>query len=195
MTQTMFDGDLYRVRRKFFSFLGQKLLITNAQDQLVLFAYMKAFKLKEDIRLYPDEKMEEEDELLRITARQVIDFSATYDVHDSTENKKVGSLRRSGWKSIARDEWRIFDADDREIGTLREDSVLMALMRRFLTNLIPQKHHVEIDEREVAVYKQHFNPFWLKITADFSADSKGVFDKRLALAALVLLCVIEGRQG
>ena len=60
MAKDRFGEDIYRIRRKFFSFLGSKLLIYNERDELVLFGYMKAFKLKEDIRLFADESMQHE---------------------------------------------------------------------------------------------------------------------------------------
>lgn len=46
-----------------------------------------------------------------------------------------------------------------------------------------------------ATVKQAFNPFVLKCRVDFSADPGGrMLDCRLALASVVLLLAIEGRQ-
>ena len=56
---------------------------------------------------------------------------------------KIGVLRRRGLKSLLKDEWEILNAADQQIGTVQEDSWLMATLRRFLTNLIPQTYHVE----------------------------------------------------
>ena len=46
-------------------------------------------------------------ELLSIQARQIIDFSAAYDVYDGSTGSKVGALKRKGMKSILRDECEI----------------------------------------------------------------------------------------
>jgi len=62
---------------------------------------MKAFKLKEDIRLYANEDMQAE--LLLIQARRVLDISSEYDVTDSQTGEKVGVLKRKGLKSIVRE--------------------------------------------------------------------------------------------
>jgi hypothetical protein len=44
--------------------------------------------------------------------------------------------------------------------------------------------------------KQAFNPFVFKAQVDFSDDPGGrILDRRLALASVVLLLAIEGRQG
>ncbi|NIA15532.1 MAG: hypothetical protein GWP08_15830 [Nitrospiraceae bacterium] len=58
-------------------------------------------------------------ELLCIQARSILDFSAAYDVVDSTTGEKAGALKRKGLKSILRDAWIIMDADDREYAQWR----------------------------------------------------------------------------
>ncbi|AIQ28700.1 MULTISPECIES: hypothetical protein [Paenibacillus] len=181
----------YIIRKKVFSVMGAKLHIYNSSEELVLFSQMKAFKLKEDIALYTDESMERE--LLRIKARKMIDLSATYDVYDSETGESLGALRRKGLKSIFKDEWVILDTGDNEIGFIKEDSVFMALLRRVIT-LIPQKYNVEIGGMVIPAFRQNFNPFVTKIIADFSEDRKGVLDRRIGVAAAILLCAIEGKQ-
>lgn len=181
----------YTIRKKVFSIMGAKLHIYNGSEELVLFSQMKAFKLKEDIALYTDESMQKE--LLRIKARKMIDFSATYDVHDSETGEHVGALRRKGLKSIVKDEWMILDRHDQEMALIKEDSTLMALLRRFIT-LIPQKYNIDFDGDSIPAFRQNFNPFVTKITADFSEDRTGQLDRRLGLAAGILLCAVEGKQ-
>lgn len=171
--------------------MGAKLHIYDNADGLVLYSQMKAFKLKEDIVLYTDESMYKE--LLRIKARSIVDFSATYDVHDIETGEHIGALRRKGLKSILKDEWLILDYNDREIGKIKEDSTAMALLRRFIS-IIPQKYNIEIGGVSIPAFNQNFNPFVTKIIADFSEDPKGLLDRRLGLAAGILLCTIEGKQ-
>ncbi|WP_218618690.1 MULTISPECIES: hypothetical protein [unclassified Paenibacillus] len=186
-----FNYSEYIIRKKVFSIMGAKLHIYNSSEELVLYSQMKAFKLKEDIAIYNDESMTTE--LLRIKARNVIDFSATYDVHDSETGEHLGALRRKGLKSIVKDEWILLDSHDSEMGLIKEDSALMALLRRFIT-LIPQKYNIELRDVTIPAFRQNFNPFVTKIIADFSEDRKGLLDRRLALAAGILLCAVEGKQ-
>ncbi len=190
MTTDRFAHSRYLVRKKVLKLVGGAFHIYDPMGELAFYSRMKAFKLKEDIRIYTGEEMETE--LLTIKARQILDFSAAYDVVDSTTGEKVGSLKRKGFKSLMRDEWIFMDADDREIGTIREDSLF--LIRRMLSKLIPQKYYGEIGDAPVCTFKQNFNPFVLKITLDFSEDTEGLLDRRLGIAAAVLLCAIEGRQ-
>lgn len=183
----------YLVRKKIISIVGAKFHIYNANEELVMFSQLKAFKLKEDIRLYSDESMTEE--LLTISARSIVDFSATYDVKDSSTGELVGSLRRKGFKSILKDEWIIMTANEVEIGRIKEESSVLALLRRFLSNLIPQQYNVLMNGSTVTTFKQNFNPFVTKMNVDFSADPSHVLDRRLGLAASVLLCAIDGKQN
>ena len=166
-----FQHNHLMIRKKVFAFLGQQFHIYDPAGNLVFYTKQKAFKLKEDIRVFKDESMTQE--VLWIQARGVLDFGMT---------------------SIFRDEWHILDVNDQQIGTILEDSMGMALLRRFLSNLIPQTFHGDIQGRPVMVFKQRFNPFVAKIDIDFSGDTEGWLDRRLGVAAAVMLSAIEGRQ-
>lgn len=192
MTLDRFNHSTYLVRKKILSLVGGTFEIFDARGDLVLYSKMKAFKLKEDIRLYTGADMTTE--VLAIRARRMMDFSGTYDVVDSRTGERVGALRRSGWRSMLRDQWVIMDARDNEIGSIQEESAVLAVVRRFLTNLIPQSFRVEIAGAPVAEFKQNFNPFVTKLSLDFSRDVQRRLDRRLGLAAGVLLCAIEGKQ-
>jgi len=192
MTSDRFGHSSYQIRKRILSVVGGKFEIFDPSGNVVLFSKMKAFKLKEDIRLYTGEDMMSE--LLSIQARTILDFSAAYDVVDSTTGQKVGALRRKGLKSMFRDEWLILDAYDREVGVIREENAFLALVRRFLTNLVPQTFNVDVGGVPVAEFKQNFNPFVTKLTLDFSLDTQRRLDRRLGIAAGVLLCAIEGKQ-
>ena len=187
-----FGHQTYTVRRKVLKLLGGAFHIYDPLGNVAFYSELKAFKLKEDIRLFGEEA--KQTELLTIKARKILDLSSAYDVADSTTGEKVGVLKRKGLKSVIRDEWTIMNAQDQEIGIIQEDSQLMALIRRFLTNLIPQKYTATIQNQPVATYQQNFNPFVLKITIDFSPDKGNLYDRRLGIAAAVLLAGIEGRQ-
>ena len=50
----------YLIRRKVFKLLGGAFHIYDPEGRLAFYSKMKAFKLKEDIRLYSDESMQEE---------------------------------------------------------------------------------------------------------------------------------------
>lgn len=187
----------YLIRRKILTFFGAKLHVFNETGQVILFCKMKAFKLKEDIRIYSDETMSQP--LLMIRARKVLDLASAYDVYDVSAGSEyhIGALKRKGLKSLVRDEWEIWDTRDQPIGKIQEESGALAILRRVvdLVSLIaPQKFVFSLNNVIVGHMRQNFNPFVMKLTADFSPDPMGYMDRRLAMAAATLLCVIEGKQ-
>lgn len=188
-----FEHPRYLVKRQFLKLFGGAFRIFDPSGNLVLYSRMKAFTLKEDIRLYTAEDMREE--VLSIRARQIIDFACAYDVVDPVDGTRVGALRRKGLRSLLRDEWLLLDEQGRELGKIREDSMGLALLRRFLTNLVPQTYLVTMGTEEVARFAQTFNPFLMRLEVTFAPHARNVIDRRLALAAAVLLCAIEGRQN
>jgi hypothetical protein len=187
-----FQLNQYLLKRQVFALTG-KFRFFDPNGRLLLFSEQKMFKLREDIRVYSDESKAQE--VLMIKARQIVDFSAAYDVVDSVMGQKVGALRRKGWASMLRDEWEVLDANDNVMGKLFEDSMGMALLRRFLTNLVPQNYDITFGTDRVADLKQNFNPFTYELNIDFSMDINHRLDRRLGLAAGILLAAVEGRQS
>lgn len=185
-------GDRFVARKAIFAMFGRKFHIYDPNGTLCYFVQQKAFRLKEAIVVYRDEGKSQP--LIEIKARSIMDFSATYDVTDAATGERVGALQRQGVKSMMRDEWHILDVDDGVIGDMVEDSMLMALVRRFLSNLIPQSFTVNYLGDEVASFDQQFNPFVAKFDIDFSMDTARQLDRRLGIAAVVMLLAIEGRQ-
>jgi hypothetical protein len=186
----------YLVRRKVLKLFGGAFHVYDPMGSVVGYSKMKAFKLKEDIRLYTNEQMTQE--LLVIQARSIIDFGASYDVHDPIQRAKIGALRRKGLKStFLRDEWLLMDAYDREIGIVREASGFKAFLRRYvdLSLLFPQRYDVTVQNQPVAIFKQNFNPFVYKLNVDLSMDHQGLLDRRLAVASALLMAAVEGKQA
>ena len=183
----------YLLKRQAIAMTG-KFRVYDPSGQLVLFSEQKMFKLREDIRVYSDEsKMQE---VLSIKARQIVDFSAAYDVVDATNNEHVGTLRRKGLRSMLRDEWEVLNANGQVVGLLFEDSMGLAMLRRlFLGNFLPQNYDISMGESRVADLKQRFNLFRYELDLDFTMDAANMLDRRLGLAAGILLAAVEGRQS
>jgi hypothetical protein len=81
------------------------------------------------------------------------------------------------------------------VGLLFEDSVSLALLRRFmLGSLLPQNYDVTLGSERVGDLRQRFNPFAYQLDMDFGMDGARRLDRRLGIAAGVLLAAIEGKQ-
>ena len=187
-----FQGNHFTIRKQILALTGI-FRVYDANEQVVDYSKQKMFKLREDIRVYTDESQGQE--VLYIQARNIIDFSAAYDVYDSLENVLVGTLRRRGFRSIMRDTWDVLGPGDQPIGELIEDSVNYALLRRFLLGrLLPQNYDVLIGEQKVMDLQQRFNLFRYELDLDFGGETLRRLDHRLGIAAGILLGVVEGKQ-
>ena len=186
---TAFLKDYYLTRRKVLKLFGGAFHIYDEAGNVIMYSKQKAFKLKEDMRVYTDESMTEE--LLTIKTPHIIDFSAKYYVYDASIGQDVGIIQRKGLKSLFKDEWVFFTPDEQEIGRMKEGGSYI-LSRLF--NFIPQKYRIVTNEgQEVAFIIQHFNPFVLKYSMRIEPGQQEM-DPRLLVAAGVLLSAIEGRQ-
>ncbi len=189
----IFQFDRFLLKRQVLALAG-RFRIYDPNDNLVLYSEQKMFRLREDIRVYSDDRKTQE--ILTIKARQIIDFSAAYDVLDSVAGQKVGALRRKGVQSLLRDEWEVLDAADQPLGLLFEDSLALALLRRLLLgSLLPQNYDLTIGMDRAADLKQRFNLFAYQLDIDFSMDISRKLDHRLGLGAAILLAAIEGKQS
>lgn len=180
----------YVANKALFSFMGSAFRILGPEGNLRFYVKQKAFKLKEEITVFTDEK--QSDAVLGIQARGIGDFGQTYDITDKKSGENLGALKREGLKSMLRDEWTLLGSDGQPRGKVMEDSGGLALLRRFLP-IIPQTFHVKVGDRQVGTIKQRFNPFQIVYDVDFEGAGEAL-DPRVGVAAVVLLLAIEGRQ-
>lgn len=186
----------FLARRQVFKLFGAGFHIYADDGRLLAYSKQKAFRLKEDIRVYADEAMA--DEVLNIRADRIIDWSAAYQVFDGQTGEHYGTLRRKGWKSMWRDHWEILDDSGAIRGRVIEESGTWAFLRRLneaVALFVPQAFLIEVGDVVVGVMKQHFNPFVQKYSVDLTHDTEGLLPRPLAVAAVILLLAIEGRQG
>lgn len=181
----------YVAKKAFFSFLGNTFRLFDTSGNLQFFIKQKAFKLKEEINIFGDEKQTEKK--MTIKARSISDFSGGYDITDAVTGEVIGAGQRQGLKSMFKDEWNILDADGAQCGKVVELGGALAVVRRFIKILqwIPQKYEVSYMGEPVGMIKQRFNPFQLAYDVDFKEGTE--FDPRLGVGMVVLLLAIEGR--
>ncbi len=190
------QGESFTIRRKVFKLFGSAFHIYDAQNNIVGYCKQKAFRLREDLRIFTDESCSAE--LFRIGTQQILDIGATYTVTRSVDSAVLGMLKRKGMKSLIRDEWMILSPEGREIGLIQEDSGALAILRRVVeltAALVPQKFNViASDGTPVAQYRQHFNPFVFRLGVAYFAGGEQRVNQQFVLAAACLIGAIEGRQ-
>jgi len=188
----IWDTDSYVIKQKVLA-IGRKYFIEDGSGRRIGFCHQKAFKLKEDIRIYTDENMK--DELLVIKQEQILDWSGTFVVTDPTTGQKVGYVGRKALMSIIRDTWKIFDANRTEIGVVEEASGALAVLRRFIGILkfVPKTYDFKSSGVSIAEGKQKFQIIgdtWFLTIKDTSK-----VDKRLIVTAALMMDIVEQKQG
>lgn len=194
-------------RRKYWQFLGASITMSDpASGAAIGFIKLKAFRWKDDIRVYSDQSLQTE--LLRIQARQVITLGATYDVIDSATNVPIISLQRKALRSaFVRDYWKILDGNGNQVGAIQETSSGLALSRRYIEVIpyvggllgfalafTPQTYRITYagdgTEQVAGTVTHRKNPFIVKMLLDFSSN-ESTLDKRVGIAATALLSIID----
>lgn len=184
--------DFYRVRKKVLT-IGEKYWIEDRQGNTIGFSKQKLFKLKEDIRIYTDEKAERE--LFKIQQKQILDLWGTFMIMDSNTDRILGYIKRKALtSSFAWDEWDVYDSNDRLIGGIHESKSL-GLLRKYMPGgtLIPERMTLKLGGTPVANIDQKF-----KIIGDIweleCTNLPPNFDRRVLLGGLILMAKIERKN-
>jgi hypothetical protein len=93
---------------KIWTLAPNRVTVTDNQGNLLFVVRQKAFKLKEVIVVYGDEKLTQS--LYEIQADRIIDFSARYNFIDA-RGSKIGGVKRQGLRSLWRARYDIFGGD------------------------------------------------------------------------------------
>jgi hypothetical protein len=198
-------------RRRFFQLFGATItLYTGASDKAIGCIKWKALRLKKDIRLFSDTTMQQE--VMRVTARNLAGINLTYDAVDSTSGQSLFSLSHRGIRSaFKRDYWDIYDPRGNAFGAIKETSGTLAVARRWII-LVP---YIGIYlEAALAFTPQTFdilsttnptgpllaarlvhrkNPFIVKMGLDNSV-AQATMDARVGIAAAALLSVLDASK-
>jgi hypothetical protein len=163
--------------------------VYNKNKNLLFIVAQKMFKLREEIRFYTDAQLK--NEILKITAQDIIDIWNTYEVYDSCTNEIIGFLKCRG---ILRGHWVILSSDKTELARLKEKTGTM-LVGYFLGRWLPRKYNIKTNqEQNIAVVKQKFNPFVARYILEIKRDD--VVDPRLLVVlGALLVAVTFQRKG
>ena len=188
----MFDYCDYLVRRKVLTFFGAKLHVFDPRGDLAAFAHMKTFRLKEDIRVYADERMDTE--LMRINATSALDATTTYDVVESATGRKVGALQWSGVEGFIRKKWDILDPRDDNAGKVVEASSVTAFFRVLTILRPPREYQGFVGTEHVIDIAETTDLFVTKFRLSFLPEAQGRIEPAMAMAVAILLCAVEGKR-
>lgn len=188
-TTNIWHQNFYRIRKKTLT-IGNKYWIEDYNGTVLGFCKQKILKLKEDIRIYSDENMN--DELFTIKQKQIMDMWGTFAVIDTHTNTELGYIKRNIMSELGRDSYEIYSIDNQLIGKIYESSLGRGLARKYVPGgaLMPEKMTLELNGQPVAEINQKF-----KIIGDiWEMDCQNVpsdLDRRVLLTCLLLMGTIE----
>ena len=99
--------------------LASRILVRDANQDLIGFVQQKFFKLKEDIRIYSDETKTRQ--IYNIKADRILDFSANYTFYNEA-GIEIGSIRRQGMSSIWKATYHLCDANRTQVMQINEEN-------------------------------------------------------------------------
>ena len=88
--------------------LAPQISVTDATGRMVLYVRQKAFKLSESVTIFAD--AEQTRRIATIEADRVIDWSASYAIHDA-DGRLLGTVKRRGGRSLWRAHYEIESPD------------------------------------------------------------------------------------
>lgn len=185
MVHAHFNSTSFQLKKRPLHVLGSVIHIQNATGEPILFSLLNPFRSLETLRVFENENLS--GELLNISPRSVFKLSTIFDVWDVQSHKKIGSIKRNAMKSLFKNEWKIWDENDNEIGCIQERSWALALMRRLFTRLIPSSHQILFNGEAIGHIRRDFNPIFTQLQIDFTENDETTFDKRMGVAAGLII--------
>lgn len=172
------------------------------KGERIAFVEQERFKFKEKVHFYADETKQQE--LFSFRAEKVLDVHGKYLVEDAQGNL-LGYFRKEFGASLLRSTWTLHAPNDEKLFTIQENSIILALIRRFVGFLPIVGEFAEIisnffryhfqfleGEQQVGEYRKMtlFRDHYLLSTTD---DAYAKIDQRVFAAMSVALDALQSR--
>lgn len=167
----------------------------------LLFVKQKKLKVKEDIRFRLDP--DQDAHLFMIKAKTVFEFRGRFAVTDAND-AVLGSIEKSFAKSLIRTHWVVRGPDGEELFTSQEDSLVIALIRRFielvpflgavgfLLQWIPFNFSLDRGGTQIGSYQRVLGKLRDRYVLELSPQA-GHLDRRLLIAFAIGLDALQDR--
>lgn len=161
---------------------------------VVTFVVIALLSKKRHLTIYRDQS--KQDPLLKVLQDKKMEIlTATFTLRDT--NGELARFRKNYLYDIFRKHWHCYAPDGSLICIAKEDSIILALLRRFLgaffgllrTNFIIVQGN---SDRVIGQFNRNFT-ILDRYVLDMSADQQRVLDRRIAIALGVMLDTGENR--
>lgn len=167
----------------------------------LLFVKQKKLKVREDIRFRLDPDVEAH--VFMIKAKTVFEVRGRYAVTDAADTV-IGSLEKSFAQSLIRTHWVVRGPDGEELFTSQEDSLVIALIRRFiglvpnlgalgfLLQWIPFNFSLDRGGAKIGSYQRVLGKLRDRYVLELTPEAREV-DRRLLVAFAIALDALQDR--
>lgn len=124
----LFDLKQYSIKKKVEIRLGQHFVIIDSNDQVIAYAWKRAFKLKEELKIASDP--EYQDCLISINQTNISDAWGEFVFTVPEDGSRIGSAKRKFLQSAIQEKWDISNARGDVIGEMRDDWAGKDLMKK-----------------------------------------------------------------
>ena len=182
---------------------ASKISATDASGNEVLFVQQKAFKLKEDIRVYSNESKTEEKFVIK--ADRIIDFGANYHFFDAQGNE-CGGVKREGMASLWKATYNISQGSNVDFQFKEENGwikVLDALLSEIpilgiLTGYFFNPSYIlsrVSDGSQIMRLKKEASFFGRRFRLDMLNDQFDDSEEMRLIMSVLIAMILERRRG
>lgn len=183
--------------------LSSDFSVTDVHDNLLFYVRQKMFKLKEELTVSRDAT--EAQKLYTIKANQWLDFSASYGF-TSAAGQFLGSIARKGWASIFKAHYEVFDAEQKQCFTIREENAWIKVLDGIfgeipiiglLSGYLFHPAYLVTDNMGLVVVRLVKQPSLLgrRFLLEMKSGFRNVADEERTLLALSMLLMLERNRG
>jgi hypothetical protein len=184
ISAALFEQDRFYARQSHFS-RSPKFYFHDQEGKTLAFVRHASFSWTRDVHVFTDPTLSFE--LLRLKPSRAPNGMQDFHVRDCVNGQAVGSVRRLSPGGLQCQEWSLLDSAGQELGVIKEDSLLLAGMRRFLTELVPQSYSFYLGNCVVGRAAPARRSLFRSMEIDLTWDCEKRLDRRLVTAAMVLL--------
>ena len=164
---------------------SSRLYFYDEQGRTLAFVRNTRCEWSKNLRVFTDPTLSFE--LMVIKPVRAAEPGSHFNVIDSVNSQAVGKVRHVPVVRLQRQEWELLGPAGDALCVIREDSALLGLMRRYLSESVPQSYTFSVAEGTLGSAVRAAGLFSPQMEIDFNGDCAKPIDRRLLVAALVLI--------
>lgn len=188
ISAALFQQDHFRARQTRFS-MTPKLYFYDQDGKTLAFVRNLGLHWNKELRVFTDPTLSFE--LLTITPAKKGTGEETFVVFDPVNRESVGRIKIPRVVGLQKQEWILVDATGLQVGHLQENSAMLGVMRRYVSEAFPQTYTF-YGEDCLAGHALANGIFSPEVEVDLRNDDENPLDRRLVIAVLIL--VLAGRM-